>query len=391
MSKNPRVSVIIPTYNRAALLNQAIVSVLDQTFTDFELIVVDDGSTDDTPTVVSAFQDRRIRYVYQDNAGRSAARNRGIELARGEYVAFLDSDDLYLPNKLAVQVAVFERSPALGLVGGGFRQVNEKGDVLSEVCPWLRFSCLDLHTWLFACPQMPSSVMVQREWLTRVGGFDGSVETAEDWDLFLRLARAGCQMAWVEKLVSAYRIHSANSVTRASSHVRSMVAVLDKFFADSNLPAEIVVMRQEAYAAAHLKGACREYAAGEIDEAKQDLTRALELNPPQSDNKVDRVLDELIGWARDPLIGDPLSYLQRVLNNLPESAHMLRGRRRQAWARGIMGLFFDAYERRDWATVRQVLPLALRCDPSWLRNRGVISIALQAWLPWLRKRMPVSA
>ena len=107
----PRVSVIIPTYNRAALVCKAIDSVLEQTFSDYEILVIDDGSTDGTESAVAGYG-QRVRYFWQENRGMSAARNRGIDLARGEYLALLDSDDLWMPFKLELMVAVLDRFPA---------------------------------------------------------------------------------------------------------------------------------------------------------------------------------------------------------------------------------------------------------------------------------------
>ncbi|TLN28536.1 glycosyltransferase family 2 protein, partial [bacterium] len=110
----PRVSVIIPSYNRADMVMDAVNSVLRQTFADWELIVVDDGSQDNTREVIAAVRDERVRYIYQDNQGLPGARNSGIRAARGEYVAFLDSDDVFLPHKLAVQVTAMDARPELG-------------------------------------------------------------------------------------------------------------------------------------------------------------------------------------------------------------------------------------------------------------------------------------
>ena len=112
----PVVSAIIPTYNFGRFLGEAIQSVLDQTFTDFELIVVDDGSTDDTREVVGSFNDSRIRYIYQENRGLPAARNTGIKASRGEYIAFLDSDDIWLTQNLELKVKSLDSHPDAGLV-----------------------------------------------------------------------------------------------------------------------------------------------------------------------------------------------------------------------------------------------------------------------------------
>ena len=117
---NPQISVIIPTFNRVRLVVQAIDSVLKQSFHDFEIVVIDDGSSDDTGAVIQQYTDPRVRYIYQENTGLAGARNAGIRAARGQYVAFLDADDLFLPHNLDSHIAEIERHPQLGLVAGGF-------------------------------------------------------------------------------------------------------------------------------------------------------------------------------------------------------------------------------------------------------------------------------
>ena len=137
-SPSPKVSVIVPTHNRADLIEYSIRSVLAQTYPDFELLVVDNGSTDSTRSVVDGIGDPRIRYIYQENSGGPAGpRNTGIRESRGEYVAFLDSDDLWVPTKLARQVEVLEKRPAVGLVYGQFTRFSECGNTVSDPIPTL--------------------------------------------------------------------------------------------------------------------------------------------------------------------------------------------------------------------------------------------------------------
>ena len=134
MNKNPTVSVIIPTYNRAHLVDRAIQSVLNQTYKDFELIIVDDGSTDNTEDIIKEFQkkDERIKYIrHEENRGGSAARNTGIKAAKGEYIAFLDSDDEWLPIKLGRQISEFTNKSKIALVYTG-RIIIEEGERESE-------------------------------------------------------------------------------------------------------------------------------------------------------------------------------------------------------------------------------------------------------------------
>ena len=188
----PQVSVIIPAYNGDRYIVQAVESALCQTFTDLEIIVVDDGSTDATHQILQPYFDR-IRYVYQENRGVAAARNRGIQEAQGEFIAFLDQDDFFLPDKLAAQIALFRQQPSLGIVNSGWRLVNQQGDAISEITPWLYFPKLDLETWIVQMPVLPSAMMFSRQWLELAGGFNSEFDSVDDSDLVLRLAVLGCE------------------------------------------------------------------------------------------------------------------------------------------------------------------------------------------------------
>jgi glycosyltransferase involved in cell wall biosynthesis len=179
-------SVIIPTFNRAAFLREAIGSVLAQTEKDFELIVVDDGSTDRTRELVVEYGDR-VRYFFQSNAGVSAARNLGIRHARGKFITFLDSDDLWLPKKLARQLQWMAAHPSLMLcytdeiwIRRGVR-VNQKL-IHAKSGGWIYPLCLP------RCIISPSSVLMRRELFEAVGLFDEQLPVCEDYDLWLRIA-----------------------------------------------------------------------------------------------------------------------------------------------------------------------------------------------------------
>jgi glycosyltransferase involved in cell wall biosynthesis len=174
------VSVIIPTHNRAALLAEAIDSVLQQTFSDFELIIVDDGSTDDTPQVVAAYDDPRIVYIRQDGQERGAARNRGVAAAHGEFITFLDDDDWFLPHKLAVQVPYLQANPEVGMVISGWDRVLEDGTIVRAERPWLHHPEPVLRNWLFAAMCHVAAMLMRRTWFERVGGFNQEIISGED-------------------------------------------------------------------------------------------------------------------------------------------------------------------------------------------------------------------
>jgi glycosyltransferase involved in cell wall biosynthesis len=184
--KNPQVSVIIPTYNRGWVIKDAIESVLAQDFKDFELIVVDDGSTDHTPEILISYQ-KDVRIIRQNNQGVSAARNRGIETASGRFIAFLDSDDLWLPQKLSHQVEFFNATP--GALICQTEEIWIRNDI--RVNPKKRHKKLSgmiFEPSLALCLISPSAVMLQRKLFDKVGIFDEKLPACEDFDLWLRIS-----------------------------------------------------------------------------------------------------------------------------------------------------------------------------------------------------------
>ena len=234
----PRVSVVIPTYNRRDYVQAAIDSVLAQTVTDYEVIVVDDGSTDRTGDALSARYGERIRYVWQKNQGESRARNKGIDLARGEYVAFLDSDDLWLPQKLARQVTVLEAKPDMVLVFASFGEIDERGAPLANPLPEerirvdLELPSLCLHNMVGS----PSNVMVRTEALKQVGGFDAAIQYGEDRELWLRLRLQG-PFAYIDEPLASIRHHAGSqnmgrpNLEQAERLLSDRLRILEKVFA----------------------------------------------------------------------------------------------------------------------------------------------------------------
>jgi glycosyltransferase involved in cell wall biosynthesis len=187
----PMVSVIIPTHNRAEFIADAITSVLEQTYKNFELFIVDDASTDITAEVVSKFDDKRIHYIRHDtNKGGSAARNTGIRNSTYDYIAFLDDDDEWLPDKLEKQVqTILSSIPEVGCVYTGcFRVDKTTGKVIDHIIPTKRGN-IDLDLRLQNCVGGSSSVLLKRECLDKVGLFDETLPCSQDYDLWIRLAK----------------------------------------------------------------------------------------------------------------------------------------------------------------------------------------------------------
>lgn len=225
----PKVSVVIPAYNAMTYLPDTLNSVLQQTFSDFEVLIIDDGSTDHIQAwVAQNITDPRVRLIAQANQGLSAARNTGIANAQGEYVAFLDADDLWEPTKLEVQVRYLDNNSAVGLVYNWIAVIDAQGkptgkvwrgdiegDVLEEV----------LQRNIIDCP----SVLVRRKCFEEVGVFDRTLRSVEDWDMWIRIATRYNFGVTREALVY-YRQHTSNMSKNWRVMEQAFHQVIEKSF-----------------------------------------------------------------------------------------------------------------------------------------------------------------
>ncbi len=228
----PEVSVVVPAHNAESTLAATIDSALAQTFADLEVIVVDDGSTDDTAKVVLGFSDPRVKLVVTSNGGVSRARNRGIGMGRGELIALLDADDTWLPEKVERQVSFMRSHPEVGLCSTAAIRVDAGGDPIGPI-PVLPFRdyCLGLlmHSMIAGCV---SSGMVRREVVSTAGGFDPKFSQGADWDFWLRASLVTPVKPLPLPLVR-YRDHSSNMSKDVALLERDTFGVLDKFFLDA--------------------------------------------------------------------------------------------------------------------------------------------------------------
>ncbi|PFG38849.1 glycosyltransferase involved in cell wall biosynthesis [Georgenia soli] len=286
----PAVSVVIASYNRAATIEQAVASVLRQTFTDLEVVVVDDGSTDDTVARVRSIEDPRVRVLTSStNAGVSAARNRGIAESTGEWVAFQDSDDEWLPTKLEKQLARLapcgaaddghHASPAYvgsycGMLVLGGLQSEDGARMRVQYVPESRLGHLDgeiLPTLLRTSVISTQTMIARRDLLLRVGGFDEELRSLVDWDLAIRLARLG-PWAFVDEPLVLQRF-SHNSLTHdVQRRLRSTIRVVGK---NRDLLGARPAVLAEHYRT--IAGAYRRL--GQYAQAREYLRGALALRP----------------------------------------------------------------------------------------------------------------
>ena len=222
--EEPLVSVIIPTYNGACFLAQTIESVLAQTYPSLEVLVVDDGSTDATWAITAGYGPR-VRYVRQANAGTAAARNRGVAEARGQYIALLDHDDLWLPHKLERQLPVFADDPAIGVVFAGIEFFRTRtGEVTAQYFPGLELGPHDL----LAHRVLPiQTVVFRRSALDAVGPFDVGLRGTDDWDLGIRLSTQ-FRMVGVPETLARVRLHPDQQGGNSLSMYRQALLVLEK-------------------------------------------------------------------------------------------------------------------------------------------------------------------
>lgn len=371
----PRVSVIIPTYNRAEMLKQAIESVLAQTFRDFEIVVVDDGSTDNTHHMLATYPDC-VHYIYQENQERSAARNRGVASSTGEYLVFLDSDDLLLPNMLELLVAALDCQLEVGLMAGGYQYINENGEVLRQVRPWLTSSTITLEILLFYGLVPINSVIVRRYWVEKVRGFNPTLRAAEDMDFWYRLSLAGCCMAWERSIVCQYRIHESNSINNIKRHYAAYFAVLDDLFARSDIPIDILKRKQEIYTQVRLRETGQLFAGGELEDARALLKNALMLDPMLSEDH-ECLTNAIVDWQKSVWVRDPSQFLETVFEYFPPEIASAKFRK-HILSSCRKSNFNDAYNYHDDDVVREFWIEIAKREPAWLLNRGGWSILLQS-------------
>lgn len=276
----PRISVIIPVHNRAGLVRDCIESVRAQTYQDFEIIVVDDGSTDGTRAVLQTYGEC-IRFIAQENRGQggSYARNAGVQAAQGEFIAFLDSDDLWLPEKLARQIALFEANPDLMWAYTDMELFDgQSGEVLYRLGATHPLFEGDILEPLFVRTFVPLvTLMVRREVFAEVGDFWPTAK-GTDTDMMLRIA-AKYPIAVVPQVLTRYRVH-ANSVTGAFDNMRAYeLSNLVRERAVQRDPQRLMPLYDKARAQAATSTALLLARQGHVREARALFREAIRLAP----------------------------------------------------------------------------------------------------------------
>jgi glycosyltransferase involved in cell wall biosynthesis len=242
---NELITAVIPTYNYGRFVTQAVESALAQTYGPVEVIVVDDGSSDDTREQLGPYADR-VRYIYQDNQSVAAARNTGIQAARGDLIAFLDADDLWHPHKLELQMCYLADHPSVRLLAVDRLPVGAANWPSLNGLAHLKARMITVEELVLQPHFAPSGVLVRKECFDTVGFFDSSLRNAEDYDMWIRIA---CRFPVVKLDVPLwwYRVHGANKSHVPARQEAAGLRVLGKTFAPSNPLSGRFLLKRKAY------------------------------------------------------------------------------------------------------------------------------------------------
>jgi glycosyltransferase involved in cell wall biosynthesis len=238
----PKVTVIIPSYNAMTYLPETLDSVLHQSFTDFEVLIINDGSTDNVVEWAGTIRDSRVRLISQENQRLAAARNTGITHAKGEYLAFLDADDVWQPTKLEKQVNCLENNPKIGLVHTWTLLVNSESKPTGKILK----SSVEGDAWQQIVQKntiVVSSVMVRSSCLD-VGVFDKDLHYCEDYDMWIRLA-CRYNFAVIKEPLTSYRIHSNTLSTHCEAVIKYFRILIERAF--QSAPTELLYLRNHGY------------------------------------------------------------------------------------------------------------------------------------------------
>ncbi|GAB4544516.1 MAG: hypothetical protein Kow0063_38250 [Anaerolineae bacterium] len=348
---SPKVSVIIPSYNGADFIGEAIRSVLDQTYQNFELIIVDDASQDHTPDVIGQFDDPRIKYLaHEVNQGPDAARRLAIGVSSGDILAFLDQDDLFHPEKLQAHVTLLESSPEIGFTYNSRFELNHSASTIREI--WRPPQKVTLADLILGFPISPSDMVVRREWskyldLTK----EPPLIHGGEYVITGRLFMSGCRFASIDRALNYRRYHSGRTFSKLSARCEAELSAQQRVFSDPRCPAEVLALRDTAFMNTYRIWAYYALAQGDTAIGQEYIRKAVELKP----SLVAGNPSELVNFLMTESIADESvdhgALLKSIFDQLPpELSHLsnqygwavgrgylLRGARAVMWGRPDAG------------------------------------------------------
>jgi glycosyltransferase involved in cell wall biosynthesis len=396
----PNISVIIPNFNNAHYVSSAIQSVLDQSHQDFEVIVVDDGSTDESRAVIGRFGER-VRYLWQENQGLAGARNTGIRAAQGKWIGLLDADDQWLPTYLATVLALQHQSPNSAVYYCAAQCMDHNGHDLPRVLgeplgtPETTYNTLIRANFL-----IPSTILMRRDVIMAAGLFDQQLRSCEDWDLWLRIAAKQRFVGTPERL-ARYRLHSASLSANVTGMHQAAQAVIEKNFGpDDQQRHKWSPEKRRAYG-----GLYRYFTLTLVQRQNNWETAGNFLREAlQIDETIATDLDlfyELAlgsqpigyrGTAQELRLAFNLAQVEQMLQRIfaVEATPALHNVRRQTWGTAYYALGLASYNTGYVSESRRLFYAALRQRPELGRDRRLMgnlirSLAGNKSLKWLRQ------
>jgi len=352
IKNHPITSIIIPTYNRLHVLPRAVESVLNQTLKDYEIIVVDDASTDNTKKMLIEKYGVKIIYIgKRRNEGLSAARNTGIKSSRGKYIAFLDDDDVWLPKKLELQIDLIEKNPSLGLVYCGCYKVDRDDKVMSEIKPTKKGYIFDDMLCANYIVGSASAALVKRELLVNTGYFDENLTSLEDWDLWIRISKFH-EIDYVDQPLVKYKMHDYNMSKNILNMEKSTFSVFNKYWPELSKDKKYEEKKNKLYSDHCISFAWRYYHMGERDDFERLLFLALEYYPL---NRIYIRGEDLQGKEKAVF-----SMFDKYWNQCVD--HKLIDGRKKAYTSQYIQLAGEYYNHREMHNYRRCLAGAFRCS-----------------------------
>lgn len=351
----PRVSLIIPTYNRADYLALALNSARAQTYADMEIIVCDNASTDDTPQLVekAMSQEPRMRYIRRPvNEGAIANFNKGFDESKGDYIFFLGDDDALRPQAIQRLVQLLDARPDVDIACARWLIIDEQGHRIETIGPLPEGNFL--REFAVGYPLWVGAMLFRRTVWIAYEGYQGHVGMSDDWDLMLRMMVGGCRIGAVQELLVERRIHTRNISSDVPRVLDSGLKVLKGFYARSDLPADVAALKPKSYAALYIWTSLRFYSSLNETEGQHHFRQWLNLQPAGEDVAtafLQHVRNEL--WNARTV--DAESFVKCLFDHLPNEVAGLRSHQTELECEAIWRAVLMRYAHDGVETGKQNL------------------------------------
>jgi glycosyltransferase involved in cell wall biosynthesis len=336
-TNSPIFSVIIPAYMADKYLGEAIQSVLNQTFPDFEVVIVNDASPDNTTAVVASFfYDSRIKYIeHPQNRGLPATRNTAVRASSGRYIALLDADDVFHPEKLQAHFDFLTNNPDVGVSYNSRFEIYGRIDNVRRL--WIAPREVTLGDFVLGYPFAPSDIVVQRDWLFKIGLFhEHNNLYGEDLNTNCRLALAGCRFGYVERVLNYRRYYPSRVRTNLDTALLEVIQNLELVFNDPRCPRKVVELRDRAYAYNYSVWAYWAFAQNWTEWGAEWLRKVVLHDPQLMKNNASSLLSFLMWSCITDERGDLAGAMERIFCQLPEEFSILRSRYKWALGRALL-------------------------------------------------------